>query len=306
MTVEYRAFTDVFEEVNRLVPIEDEVEYRCAGVRLHGRGAFLREYKMGSEIRKKHVQHLLENGDIVYSTLFANKGAFAVADASVHGAVLSEKFPTYRLLADDVEREYLRWFFRSENLASIASKQVTGMAAFSLSHLSKRKFKQLLLPVPDVDRQRVMAKTCASMEAHCRHATKQLAALRLDANALVGTATQSALQKCPTRPLREIGEYVTDGVKIEPAEEYKQITVGMNNTGLRLRRFCMGIDIRSPGQCRVRTNDLLFSRIDLRHGAIGFVPAELDGGVVTRDFPVFRLHENDTSDRKFLQFVLKT
>jgi type I restriction enzyme S subunit len=261
---------------------------------------------MGNAIRKKHVQHLLENGDIVYSTLFANKGAFAVADASVHGAVLSEKFPTYRLLADDVEPEYLRWFFRSGVLASIASKQVTGMAAFSLSHLSKTKFKRLLLPVPGVDKQRAIVKTCESMKAHYCRAAKQLAALRVYSNALVCVATQSSLQKCPTRSLREIGEYITDGVVIDPAEEYKQITVGMNNTGLRLRRFCMGSDIRSLGQCRVRTNDLLFSRIDLRNGAIGFVPAELDGGVVTRDFPVFRLHENGTSDREFLEFVLKT
>ena len=141
-------FGDLVKEDNRLVEVLDDVEYVCGGVRLHGNGVFVREHKFGIELRKKFVQHTVKSGDIVYSTLFAKHGAFAVADKSVDGIVLSEKFPTFRLISDDVSLEYLKWFFRSGLLNRIAEDQMTGIAAFSLGHLSKSKFLKLKVPVP--------------------------------------------------------------------------------------------------------------------------------------------------------------
>lgn len=96
------------------------VGYACGGVRLHGKGVFVREYKYGIEIKKKVVQHVVKAGDIVYSTLFAKAGAFAVAEQDVEGAVLSEKFPTFRLIDDRAGLDYLKWFFRSGQLNRIA------------------------------------------------------------------------------------------------------------------------------------------------------------------------------------------
>jgi hypothetical protein len=52
----------------------------------------------------------------------------------------------------------------------------------------------------------------------------------------------------------------------------------------------------------VREGDILFSRIDIRNGAIGFVRGDLDGAVVTRDFPVFRLYQPTDIARRFLRY----
>jgi restriction endonuclease S subunit len=82
-----------------------------------------------------------------------------------------------------------------------------------------------------------------------------------------------------------------------------QVTVAMNHKGLRVRRICDGSEIKSPGQCYVREGDILFSRIDIRQGAIGFVGPELDGAVVTRDFPVFRLNRPAEIARRFLRYA---
>jgi len=103
-----------------------------------------------------------------------------------------------------------------------------------------------------------------------------------------------------------VGDYVLRGVEIEPGTKYTQITVAMRHRGLRLRRICDGLEIKSPGQSYVLDGDILFSRIDIRQGAIGFVGKDLEGGVVTRDFPVFRLNDQDEVTREFMRYVFMT
>ena len=47
----------------------------------------------------------------------------------------------------------------------------------------------------------------------------------------------------------------------------------------------------------------MFSRIDIRQGAIGFVGKDLEGGVVTRDFPVFRFNDTDEICKQFMRYA---
>jgi restriction endonuclease S subunit len=298
-----KQFCDLVEEDNRLISVIDDREYRCGGVRLHGKGLFIREHKYGIEIKKKFVQHVVNAGDIVYSTLFAKSGAFAVADADVAGAVLSEKFPTFRLIDNSVSLEYLRWFFRSGQLNRIAEDQVTGIAAFSLSHLSKSKFLKLLVPVPPPDRQAEVVHVCEEISKHANATSTPIENNIVLARHLVAASAEKLLERYPRVPLREIGAYMLRAAEIIPDQKYMQVTVAMNHKGLRIRRICDGSEIKSPGQCYIREGDILFSRIDIRQGAIGLVGKELDGAVVTRDFPVFRLNNSTDLARSYLRYV---
>ena len=54
------------------VDINNATEYKCGGVRLNGRGVFVREIKLGADIQKQWVMHRVEAGNVVYSTLFAD------------------------------------------------------------------------------------------------------------------------------------------------------------------------------------------------------------------------------------------
>lgn len=252
------AFGDLVEEVNRSVDLLDDQEYACAGVRLHGLGVFIRERKFGVEILKKHVQHSVMAGDIVYSTLFAGKGAFAVADRTVEGAILSEKFPTFRLRDDRVHPRYLAWLFRSGQLSNIAEAQTTGIAAFSLSHLSKRKFLALRVPVPRPERQAAVIDCCESVVHIKRECVRPFRENQAILSSFTGALSEKLFEQFPQRRFVEIGEYVTRNVRIAPDAEYKQVTVSMNNRGLRLRRLCKGSEIQSPGQCSLESGDILF------------------------------------------------
>jgi hypothetical protein len=300
------AFGDLVVEENRTIDVLDDVEYACGGVRLHGNGLFVREYKRGVDLKKKFVQHKVKTGDIVYSTLFAKAGAFAVAEADVEGVVLSEKFPSFRLVSEDITLDYLKWFFRSGQLNRIAEKQMTGIAAFSLSHLSKRKFLKLKVPVPDKARQADVVERCVDAHAAVGRAMPSaVKSIDMVQHLLASTATKAFLHM-PRIRISEVGDYVVRAVEIQPDTVYRQVTVAVRHRGLRLRRVCEGSEIRSPGQASVAEGDILFSRIDLWQGAIGIVGRDLEGAVVTRDFPVFRLADNDSAARQFLRYVFMT
>jgi type I restriction enzyme S subunit len=299
-------FGDLLTEENRLVEIHDGDEYACGGVRLHGNGVFIREYKLGIEIKKKFVQHVVKPDDIVYSTLFAKSGAFAIAGQDVSGAILSEKFPTFRLTDDRISLDYLKWFFRSGQLNRIAEEQATGMAAFSLSHLSKRKFLGLKVPVPSLDRQAEVVNNCLAADTCVIKCNLPIIQNTKLAEHFLSASAEKLFRGISQVKMSEIGEYMLRPATIFPDEQYMQVTVAMNHKGLRLRRICEGVEIKSPGQCYVREGDILFSRIDIRQGAIGLVGKDLDGGVVTRDFPVFRLNETTENALQFLRFVFLT
>jgi type I restriction enzyme S subunit len=296
-------FGDLVKEDNRLIEVLDTEEYACGGVRLHGKGVFIREYKLGHELKKKFVQHTVKAGDVVYSTLFAKSGAFAIADEDVEGVVLSEKFPTFRLISDAISLDYLKWFFRSGQLNRIAEEQMTGIAAFSLGHLSKSKFLMLRVPVPSPERQAEVVRLCQQTS---EQVMKNLAPTQKNVELLehlIGVSAEKVFAPMPRMKMKQIGDYMLRGVQIRDGDQYSQITVAMKHRGLRLRRICDGSEIKSPGQCSVEEGDLVFSRIDIRQGAIGFVGKDLEGGVVTRDFPVFRFRNTNEVCKQFARYA---
>ena len=57
---------------------------------------------------------------------------------------------------------------------------------------------------------------------------------------------------------------------------------------------------------RVRTGQFIYSRIDARNGAYGIIPPELDGYVVSKDFPVYEIDLKKVLPGFLLRSVLST
>jgi len=78
-----------------------------------------------------------------------------------------------------------------------------------------------------------------------------------------------------------------DWVLVQPDQRYKQITARLWGKGLTLRGEVQGSAIAAARQYKAKAGQFLISRIDARHGAFGIVPANLDGALVSNDFPCF-------------------
>lgn len=70
--------------------------------------------------------------------------------------------------------------------------------------------------------------------------------------------------------------------------DYREVTVKLWGKGAVLRGAVSGAGIAGSRRFVARTGQLILSRIDARNGALGIVPPELEGAVVTNDFPLFK------------------
>lgn len=109
-------------------------------------------------------------------------------------------------------------------------------------------------------------------------------------------------------PLVQLGEILTkseNSVQLSPTKTYREVTIRLWGKGVILRRHVAGAEIGGSRRFQVSFNQFIVSRIDARNGAMGLVPTELDGAIVTNDFPSF-----DTTNERlcpaFLGWLSKT
>ena len=94
-------------------------------------------------------------------------------------------------------------------------------------------------------------------------------------------------------PLVRLGDVLTRNDKLVtllPDQQYREVTIRLWGKGVVLRQIINGSEIVSQRRSQVSQDQFILSRIDARNGAMGLVPSELDGAVVTNDFPTFNVN----------------
>lgn len=94
-------------------------------------------------------------------------------------------------------------------------------------------------------------------------------------------------------------------LRIDPEVEYKEVTVRLWGKGVILRGGVLGANIVSPRRV-IRANQLILSKIDARNGAIGLVPPELDGSIVSNDFPSFDIVGKNLCNIAYIGWMVRS
>lgn len=113
------------------------------------------------------------------------------------------------------------------------------------------------------------------------------------------------MSRWPSVPLGELLKPNSDRVQLDPDQTYAQVTARLWGKGLALRGLVKGSEIAAAQQNRVSTNQFVISKIDARHGAFGLVPEELDGAVVSNDFPAFDV-DSEKALPEYVAWVART
>ena len=109
----------------------------------------------------------------------------------------------------------------------------------------------------------------------------------------------------PKVALGELLRRSDESAVIDPAAEYHEVTIKLWGTGVISRGKVAGSDVVSVRRV-VRANQLILSKIDARNGAIGLVPPELDGAIVSNDFPSFEFRDLDQCDAAFMGWLVRS
>ncbi|HEX4407395.1 MAG TPA: hypothetical protein VH206_01355 [Xanthobacteraceae bacterium] len=109
----------------------------------------------------------------------------------------------------------------------------------------------------------------------------------------------------PRTPLSDVLVRSAHWVVIDPDKEYRQVTMRLWGKGAVLRGSVKGSSIAATEQQEVKIGQFILSKIDARHGAFGLVPDDLDGALVSSDFPAFDIDAARLLPR-FLEWMTKT
>lgn len=91
--------------------------------------------------------------------------------------------------------------------------------------------------------------------------------------------------------------------RIQDNQLYRLLTVRLYARGVTLRTEQIGKQIGTKTLYVTEVDDFVFSKIDARNGAWGFVSENSAGGLVSSDFPILRLARK-LADINFIEFLL--
>lgn len=287
-------FDEFLTRVDRKVTVDDSLQYKCVGVRWYGMGTFVREEVPGMNISRKQ-QWIIRASDIVYNKLFAWKGAFAIAGASVDGCIVSDKFPTYVANQELIDPRFLSYYFRTPQLADQAKALSKGAAAISKLTLNPPQFWELTILLPPLEEQRRLVVRIEELANKIQEARTVRDQSSKETEALLSAEISALFTKYHGDNVQELGNII----EIANGQGLKQIERD-NNGGHPV--YGAGGPV---GNHNATLSDKPFVVIG-RKGSAGHATYAANGGwVIDTAYYAFP-QDNEELDCKYLYYALKS
>lgn len=281
-------FGSFLNRADRFEAKDDFKNYTFSGTYSYARGIFSSYSKAGTEFNLSKIQRIKKD-DFIFCKIMAWEGAFGLAPEECNDTVMSGAFVAYEIDRDIVEPKFLDYFFKIEkNWKNVGSGSTgTNVRRKTLFAADFEKYEITLPPL--TLQQQIIAKVESITQR-----IEQIKNLRAEQEKEIVCLRNSIfidLQKeFENFPIRKVLVPHSEMIEINPNETYKQVTVRIEHNGVLLRGLITGSEIGSK-QFLANENDFIISKIDARSGAMGMIPADLQGAVVTNDFPLFSFTE---------------
>lgn len=205
--------------------------YRLLGIRLEGKGPFIREEKRGSEIRAKTLQRV-NSGDFIYSRLFAWRGAFGLIPADMDGAYVSNEFPNFKAYETKVSLRFLEFYFKQRWVWTEVKKKSTGATKASRNRFKEKFFLDFEILFPSLEEQNRIVAKIESLSAKVNEARK----LHREAMAAI-KALQISGKLEVFKKILSIGGMIKKLVEVAP------INMGQSPPGMSYNKIREGVPL---------------------------------------------------------------
>ncbi|MFO1481465.1 MAG: restriction endonuclease subunit S [Turneriella sp.] len=160
---------DFLRQVRRTVVLKPKEKYKLLGVQWYGKGMFLREEKLGSEIKADKL-YRVHTGDFVYNRLFAWKYSFAIVEPELDGCLVSNEFPTFEYDLDKIDPYFLLNYVLQPDFIDMVNRVSGGMSSISRKRYKEEEFVNSTFPNLTLSHQREIG-------AHIRKSKSKLSTL---------------------------------------------------------------------------------------------------------------------------------
>jgi hypothetical protein len=169
----------LIEETRQVEKVVADVVYALLGVKWHGLGTFVREERLGREIKGKSL-NMVHKGQLIYNRLFAFRGSFAVVPPEHEGACVSNEFPTFKardgVAEPDLVLRYLVHCLNSPQYLTRIDTLSTGSTKQSRNRFNQRLLLDLHVTLPQPSNLAVVA-DALDEATHMRARQEELLAL---------------------------------------------------------------------------------------------------------------------------------
>lgn len=238
------------------------------------------------------ANYTIHSGD-VYISIAGTIGVVGTVPPELNGANLTENaaklvFKNPRI----VETEYLVWFLTS----NIGQSQIDLFATkTSQPKLALERIEQIQITLPPLPVQRAIVTILSKAEA-VRSKRTQARDIIVHTGLALYEDILGSLRTNPKnwlmKPLNELIQQVQRPVSTSIDDNYKQVTIRWYGKGAKVRSHGLGSERKTTRQFIVKEGDFIYSRIDGRKGAFAIAGNDVDGCIVTSDFPTFIINEN--------------
>ncbi|WP_251969409.1 restriction endonuclease subunit S [Sphaerotilus microaerophilus] len=281
---------DIAPIVRREVDIQPDHAYPELGIRSFGKGTFHKPPLHGADAGTKRLFEI-KPGDLVFSNVFAWEGAIAVASPDDNGRYGSHRFITCVVDPSRACAEYLKFYLTASEDGRAQVLQASPGGAGRNRTLGVEKLGRIAVPLPPLDVQHALIARIMQLTEKTRQVEAHLDAVERDAERLIRSYIFHPQGAQPTKHrMSELVSQRQPDVAVDGTAQYRFAGVYSFGRGVFPSAVKMGSEFAYERLSTVRTGDFIYPKLMAWEGALGVVPAECDGMVVSPEFPVFTVN----------------
>lgn len=271
------------------VPIDASATYKMVGVYSFGRGLFDREPVVGNNTSYKQFYRLAAD-HVVMSQLFGWEGALAISSNEFEGKYVSPQFPTFRVINELLNRDFLGWCMRQPSFWKDLGSRTKGMGDRRRTLNPDALFATKIPLPPLAEQQRIVARI-EDLAVKIEEARRLRRLAVEEAKALCRSIVFGDPNEVPT-PMYDLVKLRGHDVQVKADQTYHFAGVYCFGRGVFRGQKKSGMEFAYKQLCRLSAGNFVYPKLMAWEGALGVVPKECDGLYVSPEFPVFDIDES--------------
>lgn len=265
--------------------------YRQIGVRLWGEGAYEREPIDGSETKYANFNRI-ESDDLIVNKIWARNGSVGVATPELSGGYVSTEFPTFSLNRERILPGWMRLITKSREFWRACDEKAQGTSG--KNRIKPSQFLSIKVPLPPLPEQQALVVRLDALADKTRQLTAHLDATDTAADALLRSYLFGETARAyPRRKMSELVQLRAPDIAVDRMARYQFAGVYSFGRGVFASANKAGSDFAYDRLSTVHAGDFIYPKLMAWEGALGVVPPDCDGMVVSPEFPVFTVNTNN-------------
>lgn len=280
------ALGQVLQHRKEFIVLDDTEHYKRCRVQLHAKGIVLRDTVPGSDIKTKR-QQICRAGDFLVAEIDAKMGGFGIVPVQLEGAVVSSHYFLFEIDESQLDHQFLDYFIRTTDFRN----QVEAQGSTNYAAIRPVSVLGYQIPLPPLAEQQAIVCRLDTLADKARQVNEHLEAIERNADRLL--RAYIFFPPDETKIRKRMSELLTlrqPDVQVDRIQRYHFAGVYSFGRGVFPSVSKDGSEFAYNRLSTVYAGDFTYPKLMAWEGALGVVPPECDGLVVSPEFPVFTVN----------------